>query len=151
MKTNEVTMVHPRQIVSKGLKGCSSTRTVTTFAQKHKVPCVWWSPTRNQKVLLVDWPQFRSTWKDVRNTKCTTTGNNPTTSRYTAKYGPTRFSTGHTSTAKATSRFTTGNATSSTKTRNKPKVATSNFSKTTNRNARPAAARTYTKRTRRVA
>lgn len=65
MKNLDVTMVNPRQIVNKGLKGCSTARTVTAFAQKYGVPCVWWSPERNQKVLLVDWPQFRSTWNQV--------------------------------------------------------------------------------------
>jgi hypothetical protein len=62
MKKQDVTMVNPQQIVNKGLKGCGNTRTVMAFAQKHGVPCVWYSPNRNQKVLLVDWPQFRTTW-----------------------------------------------------------------------------------------
>jgi hypothetical protein len=74
MNTNNyVTMVHPRQIVSKGLKGCSSTRTVMTFAQKNNVPSVWWSPARGQKILLVDWPKFRTIWNQAYNMKKPTT------------------------------------------------------------------------------
>jgi hypothetical protein len=65
MKNYHVTMVNPQQIVLKGLKGCSSTRTVMSFAQKYGVPSVWWSPNRNQKVMLVDWPQFRTIWNQV--------------------------------------------------------------------------------------
>jgi hypothetical protein len=62
MNKNQVTMVNPQQIVQKGLRGCSTSRTVTTFAQKYGVPCVWWMPSRTQKILLVDWPTFRTTW-----------------------------------------------------------------------------------------
>jgi hypothetical protein len=62
MNKNQVTMVNPQQIVQKGLRGCSTSRTVTTFAQKYGVPCVWWMPSRTQKILLVDWLSFRSTW-----------------------------------------------------------------------------------------
>ncbi len=62
MKKYQVNMVHPQQIVQKGLKGCRTTRTVTAFAQKTGVPYVWWKPTTNQKVMLVDWTQFRQAW-----------------------------------------------------------------------------------------
>lgn len=58
-----VNMVHPKIIVQKGLKGCNTTRTVTTFAQKNRIPWVWWKPTANQKIMLVDWTQFREVWK----------------------------------------------------------------------------------------
>jgi hypothetical protein len=73
MKMNQVTMVNPQQIVQKGLKGCSSTRTVTNFAQKYGIPSVWYSPTRTQRVLLVDWPTFRNTWKQYYGTTTNTT------------------------------------------------------------------------------
>jgi hypothetical protein len=78
MKKYMVNMVHPQQIVQKGLKGCKSTRTVTTFAQKNGIPYCWWKPTANQKVMLVDWTQFRQVWS-----KC---GTNPTT-KNTTNYG----------------------------------------------------------------
>jgi hypothetical protein len=72
MYKKSYTMVNARQIVEKGLQGCKTTRTVTSFAQKHNVPWVWYRPTRTQKVLLVDWPQFRQTWREVKTQKTPT-------------------------------------------------------------------------------
>lgn len=132
MKTNSVTMVHPRQIVSKGLKGCSSTRTVMNFAQKYNVPCVWWSPTRTQKVLLVDWPVFRTTWKQVCNTKTTTPSTFKNTTSSTGRTFPTY--------AKTTTTKTTPGKTGT--------FYGKNTTRTTNRTT---TGRTYTKRTRRAA
>ena len=60
----QVTMVNPQQIAQKGLKGCKTTRQVTTFAQKHNVPWTWYKPTPNYRVMLVDWPGFRTAWKE---------------------------------------------------------------------------------------
>jgi hypothetical protein len=90
MKKFMVNMVHPQQIVQKGLKGCKTTRTVTSFAQKNGVPYVWWKPTANQKVMLVDWTQFRQVWTKF-GTNPTTKNNNtqtygsPTTRNYPTK------------------------------------------------------------------
>jgi len=53
---------NPQQITQKGLKGCKTTRQVTTFAQKHNVPWTWYKPTPNYRVMLVDWPGFRTAW-----------------------------------------------------------------------------------------
>ena len=72
----QVTMVNPQQIAQKGLKGCKTTRQVTTFAQKHNVPWTWYKPTPNYRVMLVDWPGFRTAWKEnaTVGTKISTTG-----------------------------------------------------------------------------
>lgn len=75
MNKYQVNMVHPRQIVAKNLKGCKSSRTVTTFAQKNGVPWVWWKPTATQKVMLVDWTEFRTAWKQAGTTNQTTANN----------------------------------------------------------------------------
>jgi len=95
MMKNEVTMVYPKQIVQKGLKGCVSSRTVTSFAQKYGVPCVWWKPNKNQKVLLVDWPTFRQTWKEVWNQQKTAAYGH---GRGYSNFGTTKRSTSRTGT-----------------------------------------------------
>ena len=84
MKKFQVTMVNPQQITQKGLKGCKTTRQVTTFAQKHNVPWTWYKPTPNYRVMLVDWPGFRTAWKESTTigTKYQTT---PTTPKSTYK------------------------------------------------------------------
>ncbi len=142
MRNYNFTMVNPQQIVSKGLKGCSSTRTVVSFAQKYGVPCVWWAPTRNQKVLLVDWPQFKTSWnqywsgKTMTNPTWKSTGGNWTT-------GTTR-TTGMRATKPTTARTTTRNYTGKTfKT-----TAKSTGTKATSGTKTYA---TYAKRTRRAA
>ena len=100
--TYQVTMVHPRQIVSKRLKGCKDPRTVTNFAKKYGVPHVWWKPTPNYKVMLVDWPQFRTAWKQNNENwpKVTTTRTSKTTYRSTYKptYGTKQTRTYHNAT-----------------------------------------------------
>ena len=73
-----VNMIHPKMIVQKGLKGCNTTRTVTTFAQKNRIPWVWWKPSANQKIMLVDWNQFREVWKKGGSEFGTTTDGNRT-------------------------------------------------------------------------
>ena len=112
MKKYQVNMVHPQQIVQKGLKGCKTSRSVTTFAQKNGVPWCWWKPTANQKVMLVDWTQFKTAW--------TKTG--PT-------YGTTRTQTNKPATPK------TATKTTSWKTRTNPTAykagATGKFARTT--------------------
>lgn len=86
MKKFQVTMVNPQQITQKGLKGCKTTRQVTTFAQKHNVPWTWYKPTPNYRVMLVDWPGFRTAWKENTTlaTKNPTTGNTTKTNAWTA-------------------------------------------------------------------
>ncbi len=124
MKNTNITMVNPQQIVNKGLKGCKSTRTVTTFAQKFGVPCVWWRPTTNQKVLLVDWPQFRTIWNQHWNTKTSTqttttwkgTGTWGTGTNRTSCRASTRPSTTRTHTRTGTERTGYGNTRTATKT-----------------------------------
>ncbi len=66
MYRQNYTMLNAGQIVRKGLKGCKTTRSVSSFAQKHNVPWVWYRPARNQKIMLVDWPQFRQTWREFK-------------------------------------------------------------------------------------
>lgn len=66
MYRQNYTMLNAGQIVRKGLKGCKTTRSVSSFAQKHNVPWVWYRPARNQKIMLVDWPQFRQTWREMK-------------------------------------------------------------------------------------
>ena len=139
MKNSNVTMVNPQQIVNKGLKGCGNTRTVMAFAQKYGVPCVWWSPNRSQKILLVDWPQFRTTWSQVWSGQWTW----PTTNRTTNHTGV-GFTTNYRTTTKP--RTTTTRTTANTKTRRTygttPKRTTTN---------RSTGYTTYSKRTRRAA
>lgn len=96
MNKYQVNMVHPRQIVAKNLKGCNSSRTVTNFAQKNGVPWVWWKPTATQKVMLVDWTQFKTAWKQ----NCTETkqfgpkaGYKPATSKNYTSTQTTRYTT----------------------------------------------------------
>ena len=150
MKNYQVTMVNPQQIVSKGLKGCSSTRTVMSFAKKYGVPCVWWSPNRTQKVLLVDWPQFRTTWNQVWSGQWSSPTNFRSFgygSTFTTNYRP---STGNRTTSSSRStaghRTTTGTRTS-TKTNTRRSYAP-HRSTTRKTNYRTS---TYTKRTRRAA
>jgi hypothetical protein len=87
MKKFQVTMVNPQQITQKGLKGCKTTRQVTTFAQKHNVPWTWYKPTPNYRVMLVDWPGFRNAWKETATfeTKHPTTGRATRTNTWSAK------------------------------------------------------------------
>jgi hypothetical protein len=87
MKSFQVTMVNPQQITQKGLKGCKTTRQVTTFAQKHNVPWTWYKPTPNYRVMLVDWPGFRNAWKEnaTFGTKNPTTGTTPKTNAWSTK------------------------------------------------------------------
>ncbi len=66
MYKQNYTMLNAGQIVRKGLKGCKTTRSVSSFAQKHNVPWVWYRPVRNQKIMLVDWPQFRQAWREIK-------------------------------------------------------------------------------------
>jgi hypothetical protein len=86
----QVTMVNPQQIAQKGLKGCKTTRQVTTFAQKHNVPWTWYKPTPNYRVMLVDWPGFRTAWKESATigAKVTTTGSTVKTSAWSTKTTP---------------------------------------------------------------
>jgi hypothetical protein len=124
----QVTMVNPQQITQKGLKGCKTTRQVTTFAQKHNVPWTWYKPTPNYRVMLVDWPGFRTAWKEnaTYGTKVQTTGTNVKNGAWNTKTTPrpamkTRSNTVQ-KTTYATTRGTTPKAslrTSSTKTANK--------------------------------
>ena len=71
MNRQNYTMLNAGQIVRKGLKGCKTTRSVSCFAVKHNVPWVWYRPTRNQKIFMVDWPQFRQTWREMKFTEQT--------------------------------------------------------------------------------
>jgi hypothetical protein len=143
MKKNDVTMVNPQQIVNKGLKGCSSTRTVMTFAQKHGVPCVWWSPTRNQKVLLIDWPQFRTTWNQVWNMGTTSTGNWKSGGNYSTGYGYGSKSYKGTTTSYRThtKSRTYGKSTGRTSSygKNTPKTSRTTYRTTTTKRSRKAA------------
>jgi hypothetical protein len=86
----QVTMVNPQQIAQKGLKGCKTTRQVTTFAQKHNVPWTWYKPTPNYRVMLVDWPGFRTAWKEnaTFGTKIPTTGTSVKTGTWSTKTTP---------------------------------------------------------------
>lgn len=129
IKKYMVNMVHPQQIVQKGLKGCKTTRTVTTFAQKNHIPHVWWKPTASQKVMLVDWTQFRQVWSKF--------GNNPTLKNPTMKT-PNTTNYGHQTTArnyptKTTTKNTAyGNQTMTNKTRNtQPRYGRTNARKVT--------------------
>jgi hypothetical protein len=90
MKKFQVTMVNPQQITQKGLKGCKTTRQVTTFAQKHNVPWTWYKPTPNYRVMLVDWPGFRTAWKESATfgTKNPTMTSTTKTNAWTAKSTP---------------------------------------------------------------
>lgn len=129
MKNYHVTMVDPRQIVSKRLRGCRTAQTVQSFAQKYKVPYVWYRPQNGQKMMLVDWPAFRATWKQywsefkttsspwsrtsawsntTQKTKYTASGTKPrrttrTTSKRTAAQPP-RFQTRSTRSSSSTTR-----------------------------------------------
>ncbi len=123
----QVTMVNPQQIAQKGLKGCKTTRQVTTFAQKHNVPWTWYKPTPNYRVMLVDWPGFRTAWKENApfGTKNPTTATNVKTGAWSTKTTPRQAMNTHTNTVRkptyATSRSTMPKA--SFKTAN-PKPAT---------------------------
>ena len=123
----QVTMVNPQQIAQKGLKGCKTTRQVTTFAQKHNVPWTWYKPTPNYRVMLVDWPGFRTAWKESATfgTKTPTTGTTVKTSAWSTKTTPRQAMKTRTTTARKTTYATTRSATpkASFKTAN-PKSAT---------------------------
>ena len=86
----QVTMVNPQQITQKGLKGCTTTRQVTTFAQKHNVPWTWYKPTPNYRVMLVDWPGFRMAWKEnaMLGTRNPTTGTTVKSNVWSTKTNP---------------------------------------------------------------
>jgi hypothetical protein len=109
----QVTMVNPQQIAQKGLKGCKTTRQVTTFAQKHNVPFTWYKPTPNYRVMLVDWPGFRTAWKEnaAFGTKFPTTGSIVKTGGWSTKTTPRPATKTRTNTVQkttyATSRGTT--------------------------------------------
>jgi hypothetical protein len=157
MKNYQVTMVNPQQIVSKGLKGCSSTRTVMSFAQKYRVPSVWWSPSRNQKVMLVDWPMFRTTWNQVWNGTWTQPSNYRGTTNYTkTNYRGTNYKG---TTSKGTWSYK-GNTNYSGGNTNRGTTGSRTIHKTTTRTSHNPSTRrsttnyrtgTYTKRTRRAA
>lgn len=109
----QVTMVNPQQITQKGLKGCKTTRQVTTFAQKHNVPWTWYKPTPNYRVMLVDWPGFRTAWKEsaTYGTKVQTTGASTKNNAWTNKTTPRPAMKTRTNTVQKTTYATTRSAT----------------------------------------
>ena len=61
-----ITMVDPKHIASKKYRSCGTTRSVSNFCSKHRVNRFWWRPpSGGQKVMMIDFQNFKESYKDV--------------------------------------------------------------------------------------
>jgi hypothetical protein len=64
-----ITMVNPQHIASKKYRNCATTRSVSNFCNRYRVNRFWWRPpSGGQKILMVDWQNFKDSYKDVYGT-----------------------------------------------------------------------------------
>lgn len=64
-----ITMVDPKHIASKKYPNCGTTRSVSSFCTKNRVNRFWWRPpSGGQKVMMIDFQNFKESYKDVYGT-----------------------------------------------------------------------------------
>ena len=88
-----VTMFEPAKIADKKYYGCSTPRSVHNFCSRYNINRFWWRPPDGHKrVMMIDWQNFRDSYKDVygslRTTKSTPSPRTKTTktrSKFTIK------------------------------------------------------------------
>jgi len=68
-----VTMFEPAKIAEKKYYGCSTPRSVQNFCNRYNVNWFWWTPPNaHKKIMMVDWQNFRDSYKEVYGTFRTT-------------------------------------------------------------------------------
>ena len=61
-----VTMFEPAKIAEKKYYGCSTPRSVHNFCNRYNVNRFWWRPpVGNKRIMMIDWKNFRDSYKEV--------------------------------------------------------------------------------------
>jgi hypothetical protein len=66
-------MFEPAKIADKKYYGCSTPRSVSNFCNRYNVNRFWWRPPDgNKRIMMIDWQNFRDSYKEVYGTFRTT-------------------------------------------------------------------------------
>ena len=81
-----IKMIEPAQIVAKRYYGCSTPQSVYNFCNRYNVNRFWWRPPGVQKrILMIDWQNFRDSYKEVYGTFRSTTNWSSSRTRTTSR------------------------------------------------------------------
>lgn len=68
-----ITMFNTNKIADKKYYGCSTPRSVQNFCNRYNVNWFWWTPPNShRKIMMVDWQNFRDSYKEIYGTFRTT-------------------------------------------------------------------------------
>jgi len=79
-------MIEPAQIVAQKYYGCGTPQSVYNFCNRYNVNRFWWRPPSGQKrILMIDWQNFRESYKEVYGSFRSATNWSSPRSRSTSK------------------------------------------------------------------